>query len=182
MHEMAQDRDFFFEPPEGWVDKTIVAFSAPEGETAMAANFVVTSEPLRDGEDLRTHVDRYLLLAARQLREFELIETRETTLGGLEAVCARFTWLAPFGEVEQAITSVRRVVAGAACVTSVSTTAAAADVASSRASFANVLASFRFADAPPPPPACIQAAEAPLLPLVMPMPGERRALRESRPR
>src|SRR5262249_51411780 len=90
-----QDKDILFEAPKDWTDRTIVAFTAPLDSTKnkeTAPNIVMTREPMRDEDTLRTHADRQLLELGRQLKEFDLLESRETELSGLPAIFLRYTW------------------------------------------------------------------------------------------
>src|SRR5262245_41236695 len=98
-----------FTPPNGWADRTIVAFSGP-GPAENAPSIVMTHEPLREKETLRTHADRQLAELSRQLREFRLLEKTDTALGDLPAIRFRFDWVSQSGALEQSITLVERAV------------------------------------------------------------------------
>jgi hypothetical protein len=171
-----------FEAPEGWIDKSMIAFSAPGAGAPGSSNLVITSESFREGDSLRTHMGRQVLEASRQLRDFDLLETRDGVLGGLPAVTARFTWTSHFGVLEQTITSVERVLNGVRVATSVTTTALTTQAEEARATFEAFLASMRFTEAygspseirpraptPSSPPAPSQPSE--VLPPFIPMPG-----------
>src|SRR5262249_28499179 len=125
---------------------------------------------------LGTHFERSLMTAARQLHDFELLEKRPTTLGGLPALFARFRWTSNFGLLEQTVTSVLRAPEGYNVVTSITTTATEDEVEPMRDAFTALLASFRFSDEPtPPPPAAPPSSTAPQGPTgpFVPIPGHR---------
>jgi hypothetical protein len=178
-----RDGGISFEPPRGWVDKTMVAFAAPGSGLPATSNLVLTSEPFREGDSLRTHVGRQILEASRQLKNFELIETNEGMLGGLPAMCLRFTWTTYFGELEQTITSVERILDGTRVVTSVTTTATIEHAEEARAAFEAFLASVRFSEVPGEVRVSQSEIrtkhEAPpeMLPPLIPMPGLGRIMR-----
>jgi hypothetical protein len=173
----------FFIPPRDWVDRTMIAFSAPApAGTKNAPNVVMTHEWMRDADSLRVHAERQLMELGRQLQGFDILESRETTLGGLEAIRMRFGWLSHFGALEQSLTMVERNVQGRRVATTFTTTAMADEAAAVETTFEAFLASVRFGahhsdrvPAPsftpstlPPPPSHVE----PIAPLV-PMPGFR---------
>ena len=134
---------------------------------------VMTQEKLRDGDTLRVHADRQLMELAKQLHDFDLLESRETTCGGMPAVFMRFLWTSHFGALEQSMTLVeveRK-------VTSFTTTAPVENASEARALFNEMLKSVHFAPEGEPvslaPPMSSQAhANGDDLPIV-PMPGFR---------
>jgi hypothetical protein len=148
-----QERGLAFEPPDGWVDKTMVVFAAPGPDEPAAANMVVTNEILTADESVRSRADKLLMTAARQFNDFDLIATTPTTLGGLPALQMRFTWTSSFGRLEQTVTSVEREMNGRRVLTSVTTCAPEWEAEATRPSFRAVLESFRFVpvDGPEPP-------------------------------
>lgn len=149
-----------FEVPDGWLDKTVVAFAAPpmpDVPRDYLPNVVVTREPLAERESLRTHADRTLLEMAKVLESFDILESRETTLGGLPAVHVRFCWTSRIGPVEQTLTMCE-----SPCepgdtsrfATLVTTSSHATIAARAKPLFDALLQTFRFgqAHAAPPPP------------------------------
>ena len=93
---------YLFEAPEGWEDRTIAAFFAPAqpGEV-IAPNVVVTREPRRDGDRLRTHVQRQLLVLAAALEGFDILESEEIVVAGRHAMQTRVLWTAQNATIEQ---------------------------------------------------------------------------------
>lgn len=175
-----QDKDASFETPQNWVDKTIVAYAAPsEKPRDPAPNFVMTREAIREGDSLRSHADRQLLELGRHLKDFDLLESKETQLGGQPAVFLRYTWMGHYGRLEQTVSIVERFMEQGRMATAFTTTAPAQDAAKARPLFDEMLRTVRF-DGPqgppgapqPPPPASgrpMPDAGAP----VVPMPGYR---------
>lgn len=90
-----------FEAPESWEDKTIVAFAAPPTPGKFSPNVVMTKEALKSGESLRSYADRQIMELARRLEGFDLIESGERTVGGLNALEYRFSWTSEHAELHQ---------------------------------------------------------------------------------
>jgi hypothetical protein len=95
---------FSFEPPEGWQDRTIVAFVAPSqpGDSTVP-NVVVAREPRRDGDTLQTHVQRQLLALSNELDEFDMLESEELVVGGRRAMRTRCVWSGNGGVIDQTV-------------------------------------------------------------------------------
>jgi hypothetical protein len=175
-----QDKDILFEAPKDWTDRTIVAFSAPLDATKnkeTAPNIVMTREPMRDEDTLRTHADRQLLELGRQLKDFDLLESRETELAGLPAIFLRYTWVSHLGELEQSLTMVERRLPEGRVAATFTTTVGKADAANARPVLNQILQNVRFEPSGPPrpsgpagpPPPPIAEPSAP----IVPMPGTR---------
>ena len=147
-----KERGVSFELPPDWSDRTIVAFQAPPSpERSQAPNIVVTKEPMRQGDTLRVHADRQMLELGRVLSEFDLLESRETELGGRPAIYVRFAWLSAEGPIEQSFTMVERQEDVGRAVTTFTTSAPRDQAEAARLVFGRVLASVEF-DAPAPEP------------------------------
>jgi hypothetical protein len=139
------DKDASFETPEDWVDRTIVAHSAASSKPRDAApNFVMTREAMREGDTLRAHADRQLLELGRHLKDFDLLESKETTLGGQPAVFLRYTWMGHLGLLEQTVTIVARVFEHGRLATSFTTTAPSQDASKAKPVFEEILKTVRF--------------------------------------
>jgi hypothetical protein len=153
-----QDKDLSFETPDGWVDRTIVAYASPTDEQGREAapNFVMTREQMREGDSLRSHADRQLLELGRHLKDFDLLESKETQLGGQPAIFLRYTWMGHFGRLLQTVTIVERQHPERGRVAASFTTTAKSDEAlRTNAIFNEILKSVKFDGgdgAPPPPP------------------------------
>jgi hypothetical protein len=177
-----QDKDTSFEIPKDWVDKTIVAFAAPTEKARDAApNFVMAREVIREGDSLRSHADRQLLDLGRHLKDFDLLESKETVCGGQPAVFLRYTWMGHFGRLEQTVTIVERFMEQGRMATSFTTTAPAEDASKTRPVFDELIRTIKFdgAQGPPtgggaPPPMSGRSSQVPdpAAPVV-PMPGYR---------
>src|SRR6516225_9040968 len=91
-----KDRHVSFETPADWEERTMVAFRAPPGEKRDAAPagpvIAVTREPMRDTDTLSAHAERRLVALGRELSEFQLLDSRETEVGGRPALQVRYAW------------------------------------------------------------------------------------------
>jgi hypothetical protein len=145
-----------FDVPEGWTDRTILAFAAPSDDPKdHQPNVVMTREDLAEGDTVRTHADRTLLDMAKNLEGFDILESRETTLGGLRAVHLRFKWKSNAGELEQGMTLCEgppQPGDKGRFATIITTTAQDKALAEVRPYFDRLLSSFQFARAGGPPP------------------------------
>ena len=142
-----QDKDVSFDPPSDWTDRTVVAFTAPPAistKPAAAPNMVMTREDMRAGDTLRTHADRQLIELGKALEDFDLLESRETELGGQPAILLRYTWISQIGQLEQAMTLVQRPGENGPVATVFTTTMTPDDASRARPIFANILQSVRF--------------------------------------
>jgi hypothetical protein len=173
------DGGMTFDTPDDWTDRTIVAFAAPVRPGGQhAPNIVVTEEPMSETETVQTHAGRQLAQLAKQMPEFDLVESYETTLAGLPAIYFRFHWVSHFGAIEQAMTIVARDVAAGRLVVTFASTVRVEEAEQMRPTFSDILRSVQFgtpevrsvSDVAPCPP----QTESLDLPHV-PMPGARRA-------
>jgi hypothetical protein len=166
----------FFEPPSEWQDRTIVAFATPTSDpTAKSApNFVMTQEPMREGDTLRMHADRVLTELARQLQDFEILESEEVTIGGQPANHIRYTWTASFGALNQEMFVIERSVGSGHIATIFTSTSRREEAEATRAVMAGVIKSVHFGETPAPPHVPTPTASQPLLDTrtpEVPMPG-----------
>lgn len=149
-----------FVVPEAWQNRSIVAFSPKPAGKKSAPSFVVTREPLADGETLRTFASRQLGQLAKGLRDFALREDRETAVDGAPATQHEFSWRSPSGAIVQRMT----MTVHAEQVWLFTATAPVEDAEKLRATFEQMLESVRFgarrgssappaggSSAPPPP-------------------------------
>ena len=173
-----QDKDVSFEAPADWADRTFVAFTAPPEAAAnkdSAPNIVMTREPMRPGDTLRTHADRQLLELGKQLKDFDLLESRETELSGQPAIVLRYLWVSHIGALEQSMTLVARPTETGNAVTTFTTTTTPQDAARARPFFTQILQTVRFeGNGAPPPKASPPTPTSPQdQPPLVPMPGFR---------
>jgi hypothetical protein len=174
------DRDISFDPPPDWMDRSMVAYAAPTDDPTKegAPNFVMTREPMRDTDTLRSHADRQLIELGRQLRDFDLLESKETTLGGGPAVHLRYTWMSHFGRLEQSVIVTERPADKGRMAVAFTTTSRTEEAAKMKSVFADMLRSVRFDGPQPPPGGSIPPPTSSGRPLdnvtpFVPMPGHR---------
>jgi hypothetical protein len=145
-----------FEPPPEWVDRTIVVFEAPRSGDVQgtpirqAWKLEMISRPMREGERLRTHADRLLVEAGRELSHFDLQESREVELDGQPAIYIRYECMSVVEVLEQSITLVEAPGSAGRSVAMFKTTAPLAEADAARPVFAQILASIRLGAASPP--------------------------------
>lgn len=139
-----QQGNISFEVPRHWQDRTIVAFAAPSRPgVSTAASFVMTRDSLTETDTLATYADRQLAELSKRVDGFELVEKRETTIGGARAVSLRFTSKALAGPLLQRLVIVEDRRRAVACFTA---TAPKADGAQLEPLFDRMLAGIRLAD------------------------------------
>jgi hypothetical protein len=155
-----EHKGIVFEIPDGWTDRTVLAFTAPKGDDdEYVPSLVMTREALEETESLRTHFDKTLLDMSKQLQQFDLLESRETTIAGMPALYVRFAWVSHMGELQQEMTMVEAPsVPGETKRNAVLVTATVQrqDVPRVQQTFAQIVGSLRFAQGPhgpsgPPP-------------------------------
>jgi hypothetical protein len=136
-----EQKDLVFEVPDGWEDRTIVAYSAPgNADETNPPNVVVTREKLPPGGSLRRYVNRQLGILARRLDDFELQEQRELNLGGLPAYEIVFQWAGENGVIHQRLAMVER----AGTVLHFTLSVAQAEAEAHQAAFDTILSTVRF--------------------------------------
>jgi hypothetical protein len=142
-----------FTPHPGWIDQTVVAYSAPIAPGAHTANFVMTREALAG--TLRKHADRLIRESAARLDDFELVEEGESTLGGLPSLVFRAIIGTPVALLEQRVMLVELQEGDTRSVVTFTTTAPQDQAAAMRPIFDAMLESLRFGEATPPSDAAI---------------------------
>src|ERR1700733_14108668 len=98
-----RDRDVSFVPPEAWVDRSIVAFSAPPplGEKG-GFSIVMTREGADHGETLPAFAHRQRMQLRTGIAAFEVLgRPEELQVGGKAALLQRVAWPTPAGRIEQ---------------------------------------------------------------------------------
>jgi hypothetical protein len=139
-----QQGNVSFEVPRHWEDKTIVAFSAPSrpGQST-SASFVMTRDTLGDADTLATYADRQLAELSQRVDGFELIDKRDTSIGGARAFSIRFSSKALAGPLVQRLVVVEDRRRAVVCFTA---TAPKADAAQLEALFDRMLAGVRISE------------------------------------
>jgi hypothetical protein len=101
-----------FEVPRDWIDRSVVAYSAP---TPTGVNLVMTRDRLEDDEDLPQYAARQLDDIAERMRGFTIEEVVEHEIAGRRAFTTRFRSAGTDGPLVQRLTLIalpdRRVVA-----------------------------------------------------------------------
>ena len=93
MPHISQTKDFQFEVPEDWTDRTMIAFSAPQRpEQAAAPNVLIAYDAPREGERLKEFAGRQLDELMKKAKDFYLELRQETELCGRPAVEVVFEW------------------------------------------------------------------------------------------
>lgn len=94
--------DIAFEVPEGWEDKSVIAFAAKSSAPGrVTTNLALTRDRLPAGESLRKYADRQLVDLGRELRDLELVDSGPLEVDGCEAFELRCIWRSASGTVEQ---------------------------------------------------------------------------------
>lgn len=88
-----ESKDFVVEIPEGWRDRTVVAYTAPSapGET-ITPNVVINRDPVEGLESVYAYADQQLVELARRFDGFVLERRHERKVGGLPALETSFMW------------------------------------------------------------------------------------------
>ena len=86
---MARHRDALvsFDVPRDWIDRTVVAYAAPDNGTA---NVVMTRDTLAEEESLESYAARQVQALADHLRGFVLEANDAGEVAGRPAVVVRF--------------------------------------------------------------------------------------------
>jgi hypothetical protein len=92
-----------FDPPPGWTDGTIVTYYAPSvgPDAGPSPSVTMAREALKPGDTLHMHAHRLLVRAARVLRNFELLRSSSTTVGGRPGALVHFRFATHTGTLEQ---------------------------------------------------------------------------------
>jgi hypothetical protein len=137
----ARHADFQVDLPADWVDRTVVVWSAPASAAEVPPNVVVAYDRPGPGEDLRAYATRQVTDLARSAQQFRLDLRRDVAFAGRPAIEVVFEWVAPPGVMRQ-----RQLFSllPDGRVTSVASTARAADFAAAEETFGRILASFRW--------------------------------------
>lgn len=84
--------------PAGWGDKSVTAFSFPQGSKKAVASFTITREPLdpsQKASSVSSYIDHHLIEMAKSCPKFELVRRDSITVDGAPATQIEFTWRTP---------------------------------------------------------------------------------------
>lgn len=127
--------------PDGWIDKTMIVYSAPPApDRAIAANVVIARDALAKGETFREYCTRQIDGFRATLPHFEREEERPGRIGEHDAFHIRFVWQSGAGLLRQ---QVFFIAAPAGVVVTYTATAAAEDFAAHEETFDAGLADLR---------------------------------------
>jgi len=88
-----QSPDICFDVPEHWVNRTLVAFSAPTDQPG-APNVVLTRDVLSQQDSVEEYADRQLHMLTMPLEGYRLHFKRHRQVDGAEAIDMRYSWSA----------------------------------------------------------------------------------------
>ena len=102
------NRDVAFDSPEGWEDRTVIAFEAPKGPRVPYATNVtlmsVESKPISPG----TFATQQVANLSAGLPKFDLLSQKNASFGGLPAIELLYNWAPPDGAITQRMTIFER--------------------------------------------------------------------------
>jgi len=102
MSQTCRTTDFAFHVPDDWVDRSMVAWSAPPGtDRKTPPNVMVAYDRPRAEESLGTYVNRQLKDLTARATKFHLDTRRDVMLSGRAAVELVFHWDAGNGMIKQ---------------------------------------------------------------------------------
>ena len=82
-----------FDMPDDWRSMSVTSVSKPIAlDSPDICNCLVTEEPLGESETLATRARTKLMMLARELPDFQYIDTQETTVDGRPATAISFRW------------------------------------------------------------------------------------------
>lgn len=136
-----KNSDFSFTVPSDWIDRTIIAWSAPLTSSPVPPNFIVAYDKLQPGEDFGVYVNRQLGDLGRTAKTFQLDLRRDIQFRDRPGVELMFHWDAGPGTMKQRqvysqLTNGR--------IVNLSCTALESDFQSADETFRSILSSFQF--------------------------------------
>jgi len=102
-----EDESIQFDVPRDWLDRTIVAYSAPlrPGQDT-AANLVLTRQELEPDDTLQSYAERHVDQVAERMDAFEIVDFDEREIGGRPAIACRVMSESPTGSFAQVLAMV----------------------------------------------------------------------------
>jgi len=88
--------------PDGWVDRTMIAWSAPQmAGRAVTPNMLIAYDMRQKGEDLEAYVNRQLKKLMGKANKFQLDLRRDAVLAAKPAIELLFQWDSGNGMLKQ---------------------------------------------------------------------------------
>ena len=145
MNQLARGRDFAFQVPDDWVERTMIGYSSPPApDRAVTPNVLVSVGEIAPGEEIGSFVDRQVEDLSHRTVQFTLLLQRPVRLDGANGVEIVFTWSGgEQGTIKQRQVYARR---GPNRVLSITHTAREQDFASSDPVFIGMLDQFAWDD------------------------------------
>lgn len=81
-----QSNKFALEIPDDWQDRSIVSFSAAVAPHEFAPNVVITREIIDAETSLEDYTQRQFAVTQAEVQGLQIVDRRQTTLGGRAAV------------------------------------------------------------------------------------------------
>lgn len=102
------NRDLAFDAPDGWEDRSVVAFEAPKLPGIPFATNVTLMRVETKPMTLATFATQQVANLASALPKFELASQRNVTFAGMPAIELLYHWQPPDGGITQRITVFQR--------------------------------------------------------------------------
>ncbi|WP_168223062.1 DcrB-related protein [Oceanicola sp. D3] len=93
--------DFSVDVPDGWVDRSVLVWSAHGTPSAVPPNVAIARDEMRPDESFLDYCNRQMMSLSSALDGFRLIKQDETNLSGRFAMELVFTWKTAAGRMKQ---------------------------------------------------------------------------------
>lgn len=102
MPQTCRTRDFSFQVPDDWMDRSMIAWSAPaDNDSPLAPNIMIAYDRPKSGETVGAYVNRQLQDLSTRAQGFQLELRRDVMLAGRQAVEIMFQWNSGNGIIKQ---------------------------------------------------------------------------------
>lgn len=99
---VSKNADFQVAHPPDWVDRSIIALSAPPHQDwKIIPNILVTKDFSEELGETQDHVDKTLVVLAQKMRHFVLKNRRDVNIGGVDGVELLYEWIGKEGKITQ---------------------------------------------------------------------------------
>ncbi|MDZ5645695.1 DcrB-related protein [Nitrospirillum sp. BR 11828] len=139
MPQTCRTPDFSIQLPDSWIDRSMIAWSAPPSGGPVVPNIMVAYDRPQAEEGLGAYVNRQLKDLIARARSFQLITRQDVMLAGRPAVELLFQWDGGAGPIKQR--QVYSLLPDGRCITIVNT-ARLTEFADADAQFMQILNSF----------------------------------------